>query len=549
MKNKQDFKILLIYPNLTMMLVPSLAIGIFTNILKNQQYKVDLFDTTHYVSDENSSPQNRVKFLQAREYDEANDLGIRIKTDLLGDFRKKVEDFQPDLLMYSVVEDCYNQCLALMNEIKDLDIPHIVGGVYPTASPNTCINEPLINCIGIGEGENIITGISEAVRMGKSYDGIPGIWFKSKGKVIRNSRGPLVNLDEGIRPDFSLFDDARFNRPIGGKIFRTVPIETYRGCPFQCTYCNSPMQVTLAREAKIGNFMRTKNISLLRSEISNTIANHNPDFFWFVDDSFTARNKLEVFEFCDMYEEFKLPFWFNTRPETTTPEMMQRLKEVGAYRISFGIESGNEQFRKTVLKRNTSNADLIKQFDMLSRSGIAFSLNLIIGLPGETRELVMDTVRLCKTIHGFDALTASIFTPYAGTVLREVAVRNGWVDKDHITTHTTYKSALTMPPPYLSSDEIDGLMKVLPLYIYFPESDWDSLKKAEIDNAEGRDLLRKYSEIYTRDFLGQDQQNERKWDIDGASGCKSNSKDSFSITFNSPKRITDEELIMLTMQN
>ena len=67
MKDKQDFKILLIYPNLTMMLVPSLAIGIFTNILKNQQYKVDLFDTTHYVSDENSSPQNRVKFLQARE--------------------------------------------------------------------------------------------------------------------------------------------------------------------------------------------------------------------------------------------------------------------------------------------------------------------------------------------------------------------------------------------------------------------------------------------------------------------------------------------------
>ena len=161
----------------------------------------------------------------------------------------------------------------------------------------------------------------------------------------------------------------------------------------------------------------------------------------------------------------------------------------------------------------------------------------------------MDTVRLCKTIHGFDALTVSIFTPYAGTVLREVAVRNGWVDKDHITTHTTNKSALTMPPPYLSSDEIDGLMKVLPLYIYFPESDWDSLKKAEIDNAEGRDLLRKYSEIYTRDFLGQDQHNERKWDIDGASGCKSNSKDSFSITFNSPKRITDEELIMLTMQN
>ena len=61
MKDKKSFKILLVYPNLTMMLVPSLAIGIFTNLLKKEGYIVDLFDTTHYVSEENSSPQNRVK--------------------------------------------------------------------------------------------------------------------------------------------------------------------------------------------------------------------------------------------------------------------------------------------------------------------------------------------------------------------------------------------------------------------------------------------------------------------------------------------------------
>ena len=109
-KKKSDFKILLVYPNLTMMLVPSLAIGIFTRILKKKNYQVDLFDTTHYVSKENSSPQNRVKFLQARDFSEENDLGVRIKTDLIGDYIKKVEKFKPDLIISSL-EGCFNPVL------------------------------------------------------------------------------------------------------------------------------------------------------------------------------------------------------------------------------------------------------------------------------------------------------------------------------------------------------------------------------------------------------------------------------------------------------
>ena len=63
-KQPKDFRVLLVYPNLTMMLVPSLAIALFTDILKKAGYTVDLFDSTHYVSDLTSSPQNRVKYLQ-----------------------------------------------------------------------------------------------------------------------------------------------------------------------------------------------------------------------------------------------------------------------------------------------------------------------------------------------------------------------------------------------------------------------------------------------------------------------------------------------------
>jgi radical SAM superfamily enzyme YgiQ (UPF0313 family) len=543
---KEDFRVLITYPNLTMMLVPSLAIGIFTRILKKQKYQVDLFDTTHYVADENSSPQNRVKFLQAREFNETNDLGVRIRTDLIGDYVQKIESFRPHFIIYSVVEDCYRQTLALMEAIKSYDIAHIVGGVYPTAAPEVCINNELINVIGIGEGEKIIVDVAEAFRLGDSLDEVPGVWHKSNGKIVMNARGPLIDINKSV-PDFSLFDDSRFKRPMGGKIFRTIPVETYRGCPFQCTYCNSPMQTAKSRESGIGNFLRRKDMKTLRGELRKLIKRYDPEFLYFIDDSFTARPKAEVFDFCDMYEEFKLPFWFNTRPETTNSEMMKRLKEVGAYRISFGIEAGNEQYREKVLRRKGSNDNLKGLFDMIAESGIPFSLNLIIGMPGETRELIMDTVHFTRTLSGYDTVTVSIFTPYYGTVLRDVAVKNGWLDSDYITKHTTSSSALRMPPPFVSSADIDSLMRVLPLYIYFPESEWSEIKRAEIDDQKGNEILEHYSEIYTRDFLKEDQFDDKVIVVDGATGCKSNPKDSFRLTYSSPTRFAADELQVLMM--
>ena len=545
-KKKCDFKVLLVYPNLTMMLVPSLAIGIFTRILKKEKYQVDLFDTTHYVSEENSSPQNRVKFLQARDFNEENDLGVRIKTDLTGDYINKVESFKPDFIIYSVVEDCYRQTLVLMEAIKNFDIPHIVGGVFPTAAPDICINDELINIIGIGEGEKIIVDVAEAIRLSNPLNQIHGIWYIDKGQIIKNNRGPLININDSI-PDFSLTDDARFNRPMGGQIFRTIPVETYRGCPFQCTYCNSPMQTAKSRESGLGNFLRRKNMKILRDEIKYLIDRYDPEFLYFIDDSFTARVKSEVFDFCDMYEEFKLPFWFNTRPETTNLEMLKRLKEIGAYRISFGIESGNEQYRIKVLKRNGTNAQIKEKFDIIAESGIPFSLNLIIGMPGETRELIMDTVHFTRAIFGYDTITVSIFTPYNGTVLREIAVKNAWLDSDYITKHTTSSSALKMPPPLLSSKDIDGLMRVLPLYIYFPESEWYKIKRAEKDDRKGNEILEYYSEIYKRDFLKEDQFDEKVIVVDGSTGCKTNAKDSFRLKFTSQERYNEPELNILTM--
>lgn len=535
--DRNQFRILLVYPNLPLMLVPPLAIGIFTKILQDQGYQVDLFETTAYLSDDtNISPENRVKFLQARSFDYEEDLGVEIKTsNMYEDFRKKVDEYLPHLLIFSVVEDAFFQAINLLQSIEDLNIPHILGGVFPTAAPERCMKEAVVKMIGIGEGEEIVVQVAEAIRNGGLYDSIPGTWLKYKnGNIKKNPRGELINIDTQVA-DFSLFDERRFYRPMGGRIFKTIPVETYRGCPYKCTYCNSPMQLDMADDAGIGDYLRRKPINHLRNEIALLVKKYNPEFLYFVDDSFLARPKSEIMKFCDMYEEFQIPFWFNTRPENCKLAEMKRLKEVGAYRISFGIECGNEQYRKNILLRQQTNKQLIDSFRIIAESQIPFSVNLIIGFPGETRDLVMDTVELVRQISGYDSLTVSIFTPYHGTKLREVAVKNGWLHSETITKHTTSSSLLKMPPPNLCASEIDSLMKVIPFYCYFPKDMWPEIALAELENEVGKQTYEKFSHIYRNEFLGENQDNKMihmEQKLQHGTGCRSNSKDEYTFTLN-----------------
>ncbi len=557
-KNKKDFKILLVYPNLPLMLVPPLSIAIFTNLFKKSGYKVDLFDTTSYVSPEiSSSPQNRTLYLQARDFSDEGDLGITIKKDLNSDYRKKVFEHKPDLIVYSIVEDAFTKALGMMDAIKDYNCVKISGGVLPSADPEYTINKKQINFIAVGEGEITLLEVAEAARKGENLKNLRGTYYKDKNlKIIKNPRNELCDINKSV-PDYSLFDPKRFFRPMGGEIFKTIPIETYRGCPYQCTFCNSPMHMAqIKEETNSTSFLRRKTIANIRKEIVEIIKLYDPKFLYFVDDSFLARPRKEIFDFCDMYEEFKIPFWFNTRPENCKPEFLKRLKKVGSYRISFGVECGNPDFRQKVLLRKPTNLEIINSFRGIAESGIAFSVNLIIGFPGETRDLVMETVELVKKISGHDTITVSIFTPYRGTVLQKIAVKNGWLDKDHITVHTTSSSVMNMPKPYLSKQDIDGLMRTMPMYIYFPKSEWNNIKKAEENNEEGEKVYNYYSKIYKENFLRKDQQTEKilydpkkiKQPLRAFPPSK-HLKDNKNEVGNINIKMSKDELALLTMNN
>src|SRR3989344_7871251 len=115
----KKFKILLVYPSIPGMLVLPSAIGLFTAILSQAGFELDLFDATLYKTEVSVSPEKRVDYLQARKFSYKKNLGIELRPDLLGSFRAKIDAFKPDLLLFSVVEDAFKQCLALLDAIGD----------------------------------------------------------------------------------------------------------------------------------------------------------------------------------------------------------------------------------------------------------------------------------------------------------------------------------------------------------------------------------------------------------------------------------------------
>ncbi len=515
MIDRADFRVLIVYPNLSMMLTPSYAVGLFTAILKNQGYAVDLFDCTPYQPEQEHFkeplPVTRAnKMLNSRKFDPVSLYG-NPKTDLAGDFAEKLDSFRPDAVILStLVEDTWPQACELLEVLSAYEsTPVIVGGVFVTMAPEIVISHPRVRCIGIGDGEDTIIDFCECVRNGADPTAIANTWSKdAHGNIIKNPFKPVVDINKVI-PDFSLFDKRRFLRPLGARIWKAVPLETSRGCPYHCTYCNSPVQRKLAVKHKQGNYVRRKTPQALREEIRTLIDQMTPEFFYLNDDCFLARPDHEFKEFVRMYKDFRIPFWLQTRFEGIDAERLENLVDIGCYRISFGLEHGNEDFRMNVLKRKVTNLAIIEKSRLVAQAGIPYTLNVIVGFPYETREMVFDTIALNKEITSFDSLSVNIFVPYHGTTLRGMAIREGWLDPHRQTTSVIAESILEMPPPYLSASEILSLQRVIPLYVKLPASRYADIERAETFDDAGNGMFEKLSEEFYRLTYGEEEADRK----------------------------------------
>jgi radical SAM superfamily enzyme YgiQ (UPF0313 family) len=496
-------KILLVYPNHKGMNMLPPAIGLLSACLKRENHSVELFDTTYYNSvdvngqkDSTDSDESKSDRLMARPYKMPNEITVKY-TNVYTDFEQHVKMFNPDLIGLSCTEDMFHLGIGLLEKIKHLKIKTIVGGVFATFAPELVLSYDSVDIVCKGEGEDALIELCNRLDKGVNYLDIPNLWFKTKDKIISNPT-KMIDMDSNPLIDMSLFEDARFYRPMGGKVYRMFPVETHRGCPFKCAFCNSPSQMSLYKTEANSNYLRRKSFKNIRKELLFYKNEMKAEYLYFWADTFFSWSRGEFDKFCEIYEEISLPFWCQTRPETVSKSRLNKLKKIGCRRISFGVEHGNSTFRKKYLNRQMTNDTLTESLNLVNKVGIDYSVNNIIGFPYETRKLAFDTINLNKTFFANDR-NAYPFTPFSGTPLRKVCENLGFVKKNDIVQSMIANGSILDMPQFRRS-AVNGIVKTFNMYVNFPESRWPEIRKAEGESKESakiyNNLKLEYQEKY-----------------------------------------------------
>lgn len=482
-------RVLLLYPNLYGMNMLPPAIGLFTALLRRDGHEVSLFDTTVYEGLASvDSDKQKADNLNARPYDDTLLKQRALHTDPLEDFRARVQQFAPGLIAMSVTEDMFPIGIALLKGLGADRPPVAAGGVFPTFAPDLALRhaEGCIDYVLKGEGDETLPELCRRLESGEDLSTLPGLHTRIDGRLIDNQLPRPVDLATLPLPDYGLFEESRYYRPMQGRLWRMLPVQTIRGCPYTCAYCNSPTQVEI-HDKEDFKFFRKQRMDLVRDELRHCVETYGADSFYFWADTFLAWNEREFDEFCEMYAEFRLPFWIQTRPETVKAKRFEKLLDVGLLRVAFGVEHGNEAFRERILHRRVKNESIIASLKIVTDMGIPISVNNIMGFPTETRELVFDTIELNRHFAS-DGINAYSFTPFHGTPLRRLAEQLGFVEKGTLSRSIMAPTMLNMPQ--FSREVIEGIRRCFVLYVKMPKSRWPEIARAEALTPEGDAIFR-----------------------------------------------------------
>jgi radical SAM superfamily enzyme YgiQ (UPF0313 family) len=186
--------------------------------------------------------------------------------------------------------------------------------------------------------------------------------------------------------------------------------------------------------------------------------------FW--DGTFNI-NKPWLRSFLDLYgKELRLPFRCSLRADLTDEETVSSLKESGCSWVKLGLESGNESYRNTVLKKRITDEDFVRTSRLLHRYRIPFSTSNMVGLPGETLEMAFQTLRFnieLKPQHSF----AFVYLPFPRTQLGQYALDEGYIETPKI-GYEYADSFKGIPLNLKDKERIENLQKFFALITQVP---------------------------------------------------------------------------------
>jgi len=338
--------------------------------------------------------------------------------DGLTDFelRKIIEDKKPDIVGFSVLTFNLLDCLDVARMIREVspETKICFGGFHPTIYPQETLKFSEVDFIVIGEGEITFNELVKVLdknnndNINDKLALIDGLGWKNREfglSTINKPRKAVANLDQIPMPAHDLIDLEKYTVVLANDA-KVASIQTSRGCPSKCTFCD--IRLTRYRYRSAEDVL--KEVQYLKSRgISE---------FFIIDDTFTI-NRKRVFKLCNLFidEKINIKFKISSRIDRVDQEMLDILKKAGCYRIHYGIESGSQRLLD-YLEKEITIEQIRKSIYQTKSAGIEIFAYMMIGIPTETKQDIDESMKLVLELKP-DHVNYSICTPFPKTALYE----------------------------------------------------------------------------------------------------------------------------------
>ena len=307
----------------------------------------------------------------------------------------------------------------------------IVGGEHVTSMPELCLLTSKADYVVLGEGEETIVELLEALDSGMPHAEMLGIGYRDGDGVVINARRERTRaIDDIARPAWHLIDLDTYHehRWMGGMWShnKSVPILATRGCPYQCTYCSAPNMWTprwIPRDPK-----------LVVDEIQHYYDEFGARNFPFQDLTAIIQRQW-IIDFCTELLARGLDITWQmptgTRSEAIDDEVAQLLKRTGMISMAYAPESGSEETRKLIKKKMKTDRMLESM-----RAAVAADLNvmvfMVIGFPHDKVEHIRENLDFFSTIAeiGINDAAVGFYMALPGTQIFESLYDSGQINLD-----------------------------------------------------------------------------------------------------------------------
>lgn len=371
--------------------IPSLGLMYLAQAIRSQgKHKVGILDT-------------RIEHLNYAEYED------------------RIVAFKPDLVGITTMSFTLNNVVDTVRLVnKKLPASLVcLGGPHIKYYPEETLRlkNIRVDFIVKGEGEKIFPQLLDRIETSESFEDIVGIGYRKNKEIFINSGiGFIDSLDSIQWPDRRIIPYKLCYSVLGnGEIMTTI--QTSRGCPYGCIYCDEAYSKFRRRQAHD-----------VINEIEDCVYMGIKDLF-FIDDLFTI-NKPWILEFCDLITKkgLNIKYKISARVNTIDEEILERLKETGCYRIHYGIESASQRILDILQKKITVEQQK-RALHLTKKAGIRTLCYFMIGSPNETKEEILETVNYAVKLDP-DYAHFSVTTPYPETQLYNEGLKKGIFRRD-----------------------------------------------------------------------------------------------------------------------